>query len=80
MTTNTSRGFVEINAGLCKGCALCLDVCVPAVLRLSGDLNRLGHHPAVYSGDGCNGCGLCFYACPEPGVIKVFKRVEGKAA
>jgi NAD-dependent dihydropyrimidine dehydrogenase PreA subunit len=27
----------------------------------------------VYDGHGCNGCGLCFFVCPEPGAIRVFK-------
>ena len=27
-----------------------------------------------YVMDSCNGCGLCFYACPEPGAIAVYKR------
>ena len=47
--------------------------CALHVLRLAESLNRYGYHPAVYSGRGCNGCGLCFYACPEPGAIRVFK-------
>ena len=29
-------------------------------------LNRYGYHPAVYAARGCTGCGLCFFACPEP--------------
>ena len=33
---------------------------------------RLSSRPII--GHGCTGCGLCFYVCPEPGAIKVFKR------
>jgi Pyruvate/2-oxoacid:ferredoxin oxidoreductase delta subunit len=36
-------------------------------------LNRFGYHPAFYQGHGCNGCTLCFYACPEPAALEVFK-------
>jgi Fe-S-cluster-containing hydrogenase component 2 len=34
----------------------------------------MGYHPAKYSGEGCTGCGVCFYTCPEPGAITVFKK------
>jgi 2-oxoglutarate ferredoxin oxidoreductase subunit delta len=67
------RGFVEIDGEECKGCGLCVEACVPRVLRLAEYLNRYGYHPAVYDGHGCNGCGLCFFVCPEPGAIRVFK-------
>jgi NAD-dependent dihydropyrimidine dehydrogenase PreA subunit len=33
----------------------------------------MGYHPSSYVGDGCTGCGICFYACPEPGAIAVYK-------
>ena len=48
--------------------------CTPGVLRLAVHLNRYGYHPAVYDGQGCTGCGLCFFACPEPGAITVYRR------
>jgi Fe-S-cluster-containing hydrogenase component 2 len=28
-------------------------------------------HAAQYTGEDCNGCGACFYCCPEPGAITV---------
>jgi Pyruvate/2-oxoacid:ferredoxin oxidoreductase delta subunit len=24
-----------------------------------------------YVGEGCNGCGICFHTCPEPGGIQI---------
>ena len=45
----------------------------PEVLHISEALNHLGFHPAEYDGDGCTGCGVCYYACPEPGAIRVVK-------
>ena len=36
-------------------------------------INALGYHPARYVGAGCNACGVCFYACPEPGAVTVRK-------
>ena len=32
-------------------------------------------HPARYTGHDCTGCGICFYCCPEPGAITVFRRI-----
>ena len=74
------RGTVEIDPEMCKGCGLCVEACVPRVLRMASTLNHLGYHPASYLAHGCNGCGLCFYACPEPGAIKVYKRAAVQAA
>jgi NAD-dependent dihydropyrimidine dehydrogenase PreA subunit len=36
----------------------------------------MGYHPVEYIGEGCTGCGVCFYVCPEPGTIKVYKKVK----
>ena len=33
---------------------------------------------AEYAGEGCSGCGTCFYACPEPGTITVYKKEKEK--
>ena len=74
------KGYVTINPEECKGCSLCVEACVPKVLSLSQELNRCGYHPAIYSGTGCTGCGLCFCACPEPGAIRVFKLAANVAA
>jgi 2-oxoglutarate ferredoxin oxidoreductase subunit delta len=32
-------------------------------------------HPAQYTGHDCTGCGICFYCCPEPGAITVYRLV-----
>jgi 2-oxoglutarate ferredoxin oxidoreductase subunit delta len=74
------KGTVKMNPAECKGCGLCVEACVPRVLRLSDSLNRYGYHPAEYIGHGCTGCGLCYYACPEPGGITVYRRVSRAAA
>jgi 2-oxoglutarate ferredoxin oxidoreductase subunit delta len=68
------KGAVVTNPEECKGCGLCVEACTPGVLRLADHLNRYGYHPAVYIGHGCTACGLCFYVCPEPGGIKVYRR------
>jgi len=36
-------------------------------------LNSRGVKPAEYVGEGCTGCAICFYNCPEPYAIIVEK-------
>jgi NAD-dependent dihydropyrimidine dehydrogenase PreA subunit len=43
------------------------------VLRIAARLNHYGYHPAAYLGAGCTGCGICYFACPEPGGIVVLR-------
>ena len=48
--------------------------CAKKCLEISPDhLNAAGLKPVRYKGEGCVGCGLCFYNCPEPYAIKVDK-------
>jgi MinD superfamily P-loop ATPase len=42
------------------------------------ELNAYGVHPAHYTGESCSGCGICFYVCPEPGAITVFRLIAPK--
>jgi NAD-dependent dihydropyrimidine dehydrogenase PreA subunit len=44
------------------------------------ELNAYGVHPAHYKGEGCTGCGICFYVCPEPGAITVYRALPEKKA
>lgn len=69
-----SGPHVEIQSRLCKGCELCVVECPKGVLKMSDQLNHLGYVYAEYLGTGCIGCGICFYACPEPGTITVWKK------
>ena len=68
------RAFVAIDPELCKGCGLCIDACVPDVLKFHDKFNTKGYHYAYYTGEGCTGCGVCYYACPEPEAIVVYKK------
>ena len=52
-----TRGWVEIHAEECKGCALCIAVCPAGCLGLAEELNHQGYHPVAYSGDGCRADG-----------------------
>ena len=31
---------------------------------------------AEYAGEGCIGCGACYYTCPEPGAITIYEITE----
>lgn len=73
-TERRDKGTVVVNSEECKGCELCVASCTFGVLHLAAELNRYGYHFAVYDGRGCTGCGLCFFACPEPGGITVYRR------
>lgn len=56
---------VLIDAERCKGCALCVAVCPPEILKLGG-LNRRGY-AAAYALDqeACTSCTACALICPE---------------
>jgi len=75
-TVKKHNARVEINGELCKECLLCIEACAPDVLKVSDTLNKMGYHPVEYIGEGCTGCGVCFYVCPEPGTIKVYKKIK----
>jgi NAD-dependent dihydropyrimidine dehydrogenase PreA subunit len=42
-------------------------------MGLRAELNHYGVHPAQQVEDVCTGCGICYYVCPEPGAIVVYK-------
>jgi Pyruvate/2-oxoacid:ferredoxin oxidoreductase delta subunit len=44
-------------------------------MGLREELNHYGVHPAQQILDVCTGCGICYYVCPEPGAIVVYKVV-----
>ncbi len=64
---------VLIRAELCKACGLCITFCPRGVLRQGRYINELGYAATEYAGEGCIGCGTCFYVCPEPGAIAVYR-------
>lgn len=70
--------WVEVSSRLCKGCDFCVQACPPNVLGFSTDINEHGYRYSYYKGDGCTGCGICFYNCPEPGAIIVYRKPSDK--
>ena len=75
-----ARGDVTIDLEECKGRGLCVESCPPKCLELAPELSKYGVHPATYTGAGCTGCGACFYCCPEPGAITVYRLAPPKMA
>ena len=73
--TKADRGQIEIRVDECKGCELCVITCPVHCLKISDALNIMGYNPVHYSGQGCTGCGICFYVCPEPGALTVYTLV-----
>ncbi|NYT02949.1 MAG: AMP-binding protein [Methanosarcinales archaeon] len=65
------KPYPLINALECKACERCILACPTNVLKMGEEFNERGYHFAKYSGDGCIGCGACYYTCPEPLAIEV---------
>jgi len=71
------RPCVIIHVEQCKGCKRCVAACPKGVLALSETLNSHGYQTAtVANPDACIGCGTCFYNCPEPGGITVYRKMK----
>ena len=68
--------FPVINIIECKACGRCVAACPTKTLTLSEDFNGRGYRYVQYSGEGCTGCGSCYYTCPEPGAVEV--HISGK--
>ena len=65
---------VVISPEYCKSCSMCIQFCPAQVLELSQEFNQMGYHPARYTDSGCTGCGICYYACPEPKAITILRK------
>ena len=60
----TPRGTVLMALDRCKGCGLCVPVCMPGVLEMTDERNAKGYIlPRLL--DGCTGCRACADVCPD---------------
>lgn len=73
------KPYPVINSLECKACERCLEACPVEVLKMGEELNDRGYLYAIYAGDGCIGCGACYYTCPEPLAIEVHIPQKEKA-
>ena len=62
-----------INENLCKGCALCVEVCPKKIIHLQQDkLNAKGYTPAYISEEDmekCIACAFCGMMCPDSAIV-----------
>lgn len=64
---------IEITTELCKGCAICAEVCPAKIISLGGEVNSKGYSCAAQTDtDGCTGCKLCALVCPDA-AIEVYR-------
>ena len=63
--------YPVINALECKACERCILTCRRNALKMSDEVNERGYYYIVYEGEGCTGCGDCYYTCPEPLTIEI---------
>ena len=68
------KSSINIKPELCKACGLCIEFCPKNALMKGKAISSMGYEFTVYLGDGCIGCGTCFYVCPEPDTITVIRR------
>ena len=78
-----AKGMVTLEEDRCKGCALCVDVCPPDILKMSiTAFNAKGYRPVeVTNMQLCTGCKVCAITCPDA-VFTVYraKRVPRASA
>jgi 2-oxoisovalerate ferredoxin oxidoreductase delta subunit len=71
MSPKKKEPYPVFNKLECKACERCIIACREGVLKMSDDINERGYHYAVYKGNGCTGCGDCYYTCPEPLAVEI---------
>lgn len=68
-----TKGYIEIDQELCKGCQICIAFCPKGSISPSDKLNASGYSPVEFSNNGeCTGCAICALVCPEV-AIEVYR-------
>ena len=61
--------LIIIDENLCKGCHLCVFMCLKNVYAISPQINLKGVQlPYVKYEEECNKCGTCETACPDQAI------------
>ncbi len=55
---------VIVDTSLCKGCAICVEMCPANALKMSEKPGPRGYHNPVQVGE-CRGCRICEKFCPD---------------
>jgi len=71
-----AKYIVKIDASLCKGCRRCVKACPKSLIKMNDAINAMGFPTASCQGEGCIGCGACFYGCPEAAAISIYEDIE----
>jgi len=71
--------YVEFSPSECKGCQLCADACPRKCIVMSQSLNEHSYIRPRTRARIAPDAAFVFYACPEPGAIKVYKKKSEKA-
>ena len=72
MSEQKRSPYPVIHALECKACNRCVIECPKKVLEMGTTLNERGYVYVTYMGEGCTGCGNCYYTCPEPNAVEVY--------
>jgi 2-oxoglutarate ferredoxin oxidoreductase subunit delta len=69
----STKGYIEIDQELCKGCEICINFCPKHFISQSSKVNAAGYSPASFNKDSeCTGCAICALVCPEV-AIEVYR-------
>ena len=61
-----TKGYIEIDQVICKGCQICINFCPNGCIVPSHNLNAAGYLPASFTDNGeCTGCAICAIVCPD---------------
>lgn len=66
------NGKIIIDTERCKGCGLCVEVCLKNCIVISNSSNKNGYFPAQANNTDCTGCANCAIICPEA-IIEVYQ-------
>ncbi|HMK64116.1 MAG TPA: hypothetical protein VK386_10885, partial [Acidimicrobiales bacterium] len=74
------RPLPLLSPEFCKGCGRCIDSCIKGCFALGTQIHPVtGLVPVSLDLAACNGCDLCFDACPEPYALLPLSEKEAAA-